>query len=374
MAHGFKHGGGGAGAGLNFKIVGGTTEPANPSENMIWVNTDAEITEWVISAINPLAKYTTVTDLLSGITFANGYFTSEGVLTSSDNDRYTIEYIPVRYGKKYEFTCSNPSPVSLCLGVVEYDNNQNVIGMVDLFNVTSSAYQSNVYTPSTSNVALIRFFHRHVSATTTLTTTEIVLEEDKNGMVWIRTGASSNTEFNALKKNSISVFPLSAHQYFDGMLIDKTAKIYQDGEWVDWWNGELYDNGNEFETQTGGWKLGGGSGFTKNADHMNLVNRGESYGCVICTSNKIDLSGYSILNVEYEKTSGNNFGVSVIENTNQDLTFTDFWDNALAVKTETQASGITSLDISGVNRPCYIAIGGADWSAFTVNILKVWLE
>lgn len=46
---------GGAGAGLNFKVVGGTTEPASPSENMIWVNTDAEITSWVFSATQPEA-------------------------------------------------------------------------------------------------------------------------------------------------------------------------------------------------------------------------------------------------------------------------------------------------------------------------------
>lgn len=36
----------GTGAGLNFKIVGGTTQPASPKENTIWVNTDLEITGW----------------------------------------------------------------------------------------------------------------------------------------------------------------------------------------------------------------------------------------------------------------------------------------------------------------------------------------
>ena len=43
----------GGGAPLNFKVVGGTTEPANPKENTIWVNTDAEITGWVFSAEQP---------------------------------------------------------------------------------------------------------------------------------------------------------------------------------------------------------------------------------------------------------------------------------------------------------------------------------
>ena len=38
---------------LNFKIVGGTSEPSNPKENMIWVNTDQKITNWIFSSNKP---------------------------------------------------------------------------------------------------------------------------------------------------------------------------------------------------------------------------------------------------------------------------------------------------------------------------------
>lgn len=44
--------GGGAG-GLNFKVVGGTTQPGNPKENMLWVNTGAEITGWTFQPKEP---------------------------------------------------------------------------------------------------------------------------------------------------------------------------------------------------------------------------------------------------------------------------------------------------------------------------------
>lgn len=44
---------GGAGAGLNFKVVGGITAPENPKENTIWVDTDVEITSWVFSVEQP---------------------------------------------------------------------------------------------------------------------------------------------------------------------------------------------------------------------------------------------------------------------------------------------------------------------------------
>lgn len=41
------------GAGLNFSVVGGVTQPADPKENMIWVNTDQKITSWLFSATEP---------------------------------------------------------------------------------------------------------------------------------------------------------------------------------------------------------------------------------------------------------------------------------------------------------------------------------
>jgi hypothetical protein len=38
---------------LNFSVVGGTEEPSNPTENMIWVNTDTEITKVVFRSVEP---------------------------------------------------------------------------------------------------------------------------------------------------------------------------------------------------------------------------------------------------------------------------------------------------------------------------------
>ncbi len=44
------------GAALNLKVVGGTSQPASPVENTVWVNTDTAITEWVFSSERPTAK------------------------------------------------------------------------------------------------------------------------------------------------------------------------------------------------------------------------------------------------------------------------------------------------------------------------------
>lgn len=53
MAIGRTNAGAGGSGGVNFKVVGGTTEPASPKENTIWVNTSVTIPSWVFSATEP---------------------------------------------------------------------------------------------------------------------------------------------------------------------------------------------------------------------------------------------------------------------------------------------------------------------------------
>lgn len=43
----------GASIEINYSVVGGVEEPAEPTENMIWVNTDQNITDWVFSKNEP---------------------------------------------------------------------------------------------------------------------------------------------------------------------------------------------------------------------------------------------------------------------------------------------------------------------------------
>jgi hypothetical protein len=106
MAKGYKARGGNP---LNFKVVGGTTEPTNPKENMIWVDTNIPISSWEFSTVQP-----------TGVT----------------------------------------------------------------------------------------------------------------GRVWFKTSLVSSTPFNALKKNNLQVYPSAVMQYVDGAWLDKSAKIYQGGKWV----------------------------------------------------------------------------------------------------------------------------------------------
>lgn len=52
------------------------------------------------------------------------------------------------------------------------------------------------------------------------------------GDVWFSISTDSSVAFNALKKNGIMVYPVSAKQYDGSSLVEKTAKIYQEGNWT----------------------------------------------------------------------------------------------------------------------------------------------
>lgn len=56
-------------------------------------------------------------------------------------------------------------------------------------------------------------------------------ENMAEGEVWFGTGSASAAPFNAVKKNTIIVYPISAKQMVGGALVDVTVKIYQNEKW-----------------------------------------------------------------------------------------------------------------------------------------------
>ena len=58
---------------LNFTVVGGTTAPANPTENTIWVNTDQAITSWVFSHNQPESPSDGMVWIVNGVSGVNEF-------------------------------------------------------------------------------------------------------------------------------------------------------------------------------------------------------------------------------------------------------------------------------------------------------------
>lgn len=253
---------GGGGAGLNFKVVGGATQPASATENTIWVNTDTAITSYVFSVTEPTG-------------------------------------IP--------------------------------------------------------------------------------------GLVWITTGATGSVEFNAIKKNYIQIYPISAKQYISGAWVDKTAKSYQNGEWVDWWTGGLYDMGDEFTSVTGGWEVVALPWNTStDAKRLHTLTKGESNmtakttgngGSAIRTVNAINLTGYTKLkaNVKTSKADSNTFRTMRVWKANQSYLHTPDSEAYVSMPTTQSDIEIDIGTLDGLHRIGFcLYVANGDTATYTIN--KVWLE
>lgn len=247
---------GGGGGGLNFSVVGGTSQPVNPKENTIWVNTETEISGWVFSAEEP--------------------------------------------------------------------------------------------------------------------------GEPAEGMVWISTGLSSTVEFNALKKNGIQVYPISAKQYVSGAWVDKTAKSYHSGAWKEWIT-YLYNKGDECTDLTGGWVAtatkpsGSGStavspAVTKGTNSITIsIYSGDDVGYRIgylATVKSIDLTNYSKIT-----TNVTNFSIGgdiIVSNSK-----TSGFSKAASMKL---SAGVNALDISSLNGKYYVLLGmGGHVGTASFTFDKVYL-
>lgn len=126
-----------------------------------------------------------------------------------------------------------------------------------------------------------------------------------SGMVWICVGTTSVVEFNALKKNSLYVYPRTVKQYVDSSWVSKTALIYQGEAWNELLESfYLYNYGEECSTLTGQWGTQVADvTITKNSNSIQFVVGGSSnrVGSTF-TNKKIDLSEVTQIIFEVECT------------------------------------------------------------------------
>ena len=194
------------------------------------------------------------------------------------------------------------------------------------------------------------------------------------GMVWFTTGTSSSVAFNAFKKNDIQVYPISAKQYISGTWVDKTAKSWQNGEWVEWIV-YLYNEGDRCEDLTGSWeananmKLNGTANKPANVtfNETSITTKLASV-CIANTVNKINVTPYSTLNfyVDVQETAGSDtYGIIA--------DYGDIYKNCAACLINTKTAGLQtiSIDISNIEGEYYVAWGSSN----RIRVMhKVWLS
>ncbi len=172
MGKGYKHGTGGGASSLNYKVVGGTSAPASPRENMFWVNTSNDITDHVFSAEEPAMA---------------------------------------------------------------------------------------------------------------------------EGRVWFQTGTVSVVKFNALKKNNVTVYPVSAKQCVSNAWVNMAFKAYIGGAWKEPYF-YLFADGDQYEAVTGGW-----TNVASGSDTLTVHYSAEQeYGAEVTSStvDAMDITAYKQLTVK----------------------------------------------------------------------------
>lgn len=195
-------------------------------------------------------------------------------------------------------------------------------------------------------------------------------EAPEEGMVWFSTGTSSLVEFNALKKNAIQVYPILAKQYVGGVWVDVSANNYRDGEWVPWWNGVLYDNGDQYTGITGGWVAthNDAENYIEFAsDSIKFKDSDETTSsCAVYTSKTVDISDYTTLRMvcdiakNYQAIA---FGIAA-SNGAADPAFTSFKSPSA------NGSYTLDLDISAQSGEFYIAVTGK-YSVFSIYKIQL---
>ena len=195
------------------------------------------------------------------------------------------------------------------------------------------------------------------------------------GMVWISTSFYSTSEFNALKKNGIQVYPSYAKQYVNGTWVTKEVKIYQGGAWKQPWDGKLFFNG-AFRVISG--LNGTGVGATVRIEGSNLFINADNEYAWPYSIERIDLTDVKTIVVKMESPSftWNNRpwgGFGVCKNI---PTSGGSIDAAYKHFNTSDPRGEYALDVSGLNGEYYLGFAISDTSgkAAVYYISEIRLE
>lgn len=388
---------GNGGVSLNFAVKKYASQDAlladTPKENTIGIVSDTQIKSYAFSATQPGLTYEDA-DLMADVTLDNGYFGSNGTVSGASTanpELYTETYIPVSYGVNYEWEYTVSAKNSMWLAICEYTGDGHTFKSprIVAVNSVSGTSQKGVYTPSAATVTAVRLSWRTFpSATYTMSFVQpdVPHEADiDDGTVWIETRPGSTVSFNALKKDVLQVYPVAVHQRVNASWVDVDASIYQNGAWLGLWNGELFENGNQYTGITGGWPAAAGT--LSESDPYLLYSAGTGK-LIISSGKKIDITNYSQLHVigvargDYSASGGvssrdTDFGIATAV-TASSVTF-----EAKLQLTKGYNSTITEsynteqvLDISSLSGEYYIAAAVSTTTSHTnanIGIKKMWL-
>lgn len=355
---------GGGGNSLNFEVVGGTTEPASPKENTIWINTDVPVKEWMFSNTNPFldAKLTisanhTINNSSTDITIVdnedNSVVAFQAVVGTNSYSVFTDKVIPFTTvsGLEGTLTCSvRQTTKPFFIGTIVVAG--VTVGTVSFGDGTNSSYawsgeQAVSYT-------------RNIS--------------ENVGKVWIYTDTLSSAKFNALKKNVFEVYFLYSKQYIDGTWVLKAAKIFQNGTWYSH-TVYVYKNG-DISSMTGGWQKSWSSTWAAtgawydNVTSIKVEHGSKSAGIGVWGRTKKTMDMTIFNNMYFHVSAITGTGFIAVHSTSTGWK----WGDATSEKAVT-TTGWHALDISSINGSFYAAIGVKGYATTeSMTIDQIYLQ
>ena len=244
---------------LNYQIV--TVRPDKPVENTIYVDTFYPISKHAFSITNPWIT-SVQTELLSDATIVDGYYSDTGVITAqnaTNKEVRTDNYIPVKFGKNYEWSYKLPESKSMFFAILEYDGSKTLLGSrLEPINGVTGTEQTGVFTPTYGNTAYIRLSWRTFGLDCTVSLmgpVDYTDQSEADGAVWFKTSYYSYVDFNAHSTNQLQVYPVQALQYYNGYWHELECQTFKNNDWKQWVPyGSLYWHGNSCEEESGGWQ------------------------------------------------------------------------------------------------------------------------
>jgi hypothetical protein len=192
-------------------------------------------------------------------------------------------------------------------------------------------------------------------------------ETPAEGMAWIKIGNSKGSiQANApVGDNWITVYPITAKQYISGEWVNKTAKSYQNAQWVDWLVRIVPNNSFTWSVFT----PSRGNVVINEDGTVAVTGTSTNYHGIGYTNEAFDLTGFNKMKITYTATNGYTASKIGVAKVKSDDSYTAFAASIALKKTTTPVSEV--LDISSINEPVYF--GAAEFKG-TVTVIDITLE
>ena len=178
------------------------------------------------------------------------------------------------------------------------------------------------------------------------------------------TKSSAYFVFDTQKNHNVSGFPGNAYIHENGKWRRCEGYVFHSNKWVKFssaWNGELFDNGNQYTDITGGW-------VGANSYSPNLTATLMSGTITISTANAVDLGGFSTLKFMGSGNGANSGGAysakcKIANESGVEVASLDFQNN-----------GTYAVSVAALSGKHYVRFVAAGSRGNNLNISKVWFE